>query len=220
MALWTKQGDWMQFQWLDGGSLNLNRSFTAAYKITDDPDKWSNRFTRVKAKEEKAVSRAIALMEFAVPPLIKQLGIEPTELIFLPALSSSETKATKTGMLTQLAKSCASRTTGASWTYHALTKNEHRPLHSLKSAQARAAELALAAYKAHEVEGTYKHFFVIDDFITRGDTLGCVADAIVKLHPEAKVYGLALGKTERRSWNASVSNDHVPPSFESAWKGV
>jgi predicted amidophosphoribosyltransferase len=219
MANWTAYGDWMRFAYLDGSGPSLKASFTAAYKITDEPDTWSNRFVKFKAKDEASIKRAIALMKFAVPPLLKRLDVDSSKTIFLPALSSAETKASSSGALARLAAECAN-CSKAAWSYHALTKNAHRPLHTLKTAAARSAELVLADYKAHKVTGSYNHFFIIDDFITRGETLSCAAAAIVKLQANAIVYGLALGKTERKSYNSAVSNDHVPGSFSDAWKSV
>jgi orotate phosphoribosyltransferase len=48
-----------------------------------------------------------------------------------------------------------------------------------------------------------KNVFVIDDLITRGSTLSRIAAAIKAANLGTKVYGIALAKTDRRSfWDA------------------
>ena len=67
-----------------------------------------------------------------------------------------------------------------------------------------------------------KHFLVFDDFITRGDTLSHIAQAILDANPRANVYGIGLSKTERLSYHrerfgVELSNDHVPKRWVKAW---
>ena len=59
--------------------------------------------------------------------------------------------------------------------------------------------------------------FVFDDFITRGSTQTRIARAFKAANPQARVYGFALAKTDRRAWNPNSSNDDVSKKWEERW---
>jgi len=205
----------MAFPYLDANT-GLTRSYTIGYRITDDTaDYWTTRFNRFKAKNRGAIAGGVAMMERAVPQLVKKLGLNVSRTTFVPALSSHETVASKEGLLADLARRCA-EATGADVKYDAITKQAHRPLHNTYNASARQAVLDEAKFKATKIDA--KYVLVFDDFITRGDTLSHIAQSILKVNTGAKVYGVALGKTERLRWNPNVSNAHVIQEWDDFWK--
>ena len=104
--------------------------------------------------------------------------------------------------------------------HDAITKQAHRPIHGIYDAARRQAVLDEAEYKAGNIDAD--NILVFDDFITRGDTLSHIAQAILESNPGATVYGVALGKAERRAYhrrfNLEISNDHVPEEWDALWK--
>ena len=216
MAFWQPFAGWMDFSRLDGGSPALDRCYAVAYRITGEPDTWSHRLNAFKAKDADALRRAHKLVHHAVPPLLSKLGINRSDALFIPALSSGETAASRDGVLTRLAEACAA-SVNSIWEARALTKTAHAPLHKIYGTSGRQAELAKANYQANAARIGRKHVFVVDDLVTRGETLSRIAEAIQKVRPGTTVRGLVLGKTERKSWMQTGSNDHVPKSFDEAW---
>jgi hypothetical protein len=102
-----------------------------------------------------------------------------------------------------------------------LKKLVHRPLHSCRDESERDAELDAAAYESAPLNA--RSVLVFDDLITRGATLSRIAEAITASTPGAKVYGVALGKTEKRAYIPAiyddyVPNDHVPQEWNSLWE--
>ena len=103
----------------------------------------------------------------------------------------------------------------------AITKKVHRPLHNTTNANRRREILDNAGYKSRKFRD--KDIVIFDDFITRGDTLSHIAQAIHAKNQEVSVYGVALGKTERRAYHKNwfgvdLSNDHVPEKWDILWK--
>ena len=67
-----------------------------------------------------------------------------------------------------------------------------------------------------------ENILIIDDFITRGDTLSHMAQAIHETNPGISVYGVALAKTGRcafhREWyGKELLDNHVPCKWETLW---
>lgn len=214
MPGWTPFVDWMAFHHLDGGG-GLETAFTIAYKITDDGGElWSNRFNRFKAKNMEAFAGGLKMMRTGIPSLLAALHIDPAKAIFVPALASGETSASEKGQLPVLARLCA-EAAGAGFELNALSKQVHKPVHGIFNAADRDAELDKAAYTATKLNA--RDIFVFDDFITRGSTQSRIAQAIKATTPNARVYGIALAKTERRSYWGNLSNEHVPKKWDDLW---
>ncbi len=215
MAGWTALGEWMHFPHLDGGGADLDGAFTIGYRITDDStDAWTTRFNRFKAKSGDASSGGMEMVREGMPGLIASLGISPANAVFVPALSSGEAKAAPDGQMSILARTCAG-TTGARFEPNALSKQIHKPIHNIFNAQDREAELDKAAYAAAKLP--VNNVFVFDDFITRGSTQARIARAIKATNPQARIYGVALAKTDRRAWWPNLSNDHVSKTWDERW---
>ncbi len=215
MPQWVGFHGWMAFPYLDVND-GLTRSFTIGYRITDNnTEYWTARFNRFKAKNRGAVVGAVTMMEEAVPQLVVGLNLNVSRTIFVPALSSGETVASEKGVLPVLARRCA-KAAGADFMHDAITKQAHRPIHGISNAADRRTVLDEAKYEAGNIDA--RNILVFDDFITRGDTLSHIAQAILKSNAGARVYGVALGKAERRSWDPNVSNAHIPQQWDSLWE--
>ena len=166
-----------------------------------------------------ALEGAVTMMKTAVQDLVEGLDLDTSRTIFVPALSSGETVASKSGRIPVLARQCA-EAVGASFVRDAIKKQAHEPIHDVRGAGGRRAVLDKAGYAADGIAA--RNILVFDDFITRGDTLSHIAQAILMSNPRATVYGVALGKTERRDYHRirfgiEISNDHVPHKWNTLW---
>jgi hypothetical protein len=108
---------------------------------------------------------------------------------------------------------------GGAWLPDIFEKDVHRSLHSLPSAAERAAEVA-GKYRSNTVTGI-DTLIILDDFITRGDTLGEMHRAFNEVNTSIDLVALALAKNESQSYAASqgvtVSNNHIPAEWDSLW---
>ena len=219
MAEWDYFHGWMGFRWLDEDE-GLARAFTIGYRFTDDRNEaWTSRFNRFKRKSPPALYGGLELLQAAVPPLVRGLGLDVSRTVFLPALASAETTAAEKGVLPVVTRECA-RAAGATFVRDAIRKKAHQPLHLYSRANKRREILDGADYRSAPIEAA--SVLVFDDFITRGDTLSHVARAILGANPGVTVYGVGLAKTERRGFwkgqGVEISNDHVPEIWTRAWE--
>ncbi len=198
----------------------LTRAFTIGYRITDDPtDPWTSRFNAFKNLERNALRGGDAMMREAVAELIAGIGLDASRTVFLPSLSSGETVASPHGVLGRLAKRCAAGV-GAKFASDRITKKAHEKLHLHSDAAKRRAILSNADFRAQGIHAD--NVVIVDDFITRGDTMSHVAQAIRKRNSGLRIYAVALGKTERRQYwrerfGAELSNEHVPLRWRRIW---
>ena len=214
MPGWNACGKWMHHSHLDGGN-DLDGAYTIGYRITDDgADAWTARFNRFKAKDAAAVAGGVTAIGGSMGELLDALGVTAAGATFVPALGSGETRAAPNGPMAILAREAA-KATGAQFNHSALSKKVHQPIHGIFDAGAREAELDKAEYVSGKLPG--KTVFAFDDLITRGSTLNRIARAIKAANPDAKVYGVALAKTERRAYWGSLTNDHVAKAWSDAW---
>ena len=217
MPGWTPCVEWMHFRHLDGGG-DLDGAYTVGYRITDDgADPWTARFNRFKAKEATAFVGGAHALSGGMPALLNSLGVDPKDAVIVPALGSAETKATADGQLAKLAGRIG-KVTGASVETDVLSKQPHSPIHGIFDAGSREAELDKARYAATRFKTKAKNVFIVDDMITRGSTLSRIAAAIKASNPGVKVYGVALAKTERRSYWGSLDNNHVSKAWDDRWQ--
>jgi hypothetical protein len=207
----------MHFRHLDGGA-DLDGAYTMGYRITDDgADPWTAKFNRFKSKDAKAFEGGAHALSGGMPALMKSLGVDPGDAVVVPALGSAETKAAADGQLAKLAGRIG-KTTGSAVEVDALSKQAHNPIHGIFDAGAREAELDKAAYVSSKLKTKAKNVFVVDDMITRGSTLSRIAAAITAANPCVKVYGVALAKTERRSYWGNLDNNHVAKAWDDRWQ--
>lgn len=206
---------WMGFPYLSI-SQGLTYSYTIAYKLKDSTSEpWTSRFIRFKNKDNPAEWGGATVLYEAVPKLIKELGLDVSETVFVPALSSSETKADPNRAVPWIAKASAGLS-GVKYIEDALSKNVHQKIHNIFSADGRSAELDKAKYQSQTLDA--KQVFVFDDIITRGDTLSRIALAILEKNPKTKVYGIALAKAESVAYCPNPDNSHVPARWDALWK--
>ena len=219
MLDWSPFHGWMAFDALSEDD-GLTRAFTIGYRFTDDrDDPWTARFNAFKHQEQGALRGAAAVMRDAVPALVRGLGLDTSNTVFIPALSSRETVASPQGILWRLTMYSA-RCAKAGFAGDRITKKVHERLHLHTDATERRAILAAADFRSKEVQAD--SVVILDDFITRGATMSHIARAILKRSRALKVYAVALGKTERRSYcrerfGVEPSNEHVPPQWERNW---
>ena len=210
---------WLAYRRLDFGP-DLDGAFAIGYRLLDDSaDQWTRRFSRFKSGQRGSWNAAWAVLGEAAPVLVDALGFQGSDVTFAPALSSSETAASPTGVLSVIAQRCAGRC-GSEFLPELLTKRSHVRLHGQsRSVQARSSILQNAEYSAGTVNTP--DIFVLDDLITAGSTLSTIASAIKSSTAGVKVYGLALAKNERLMWLPEgiqrLPNGHIPREWENLW---
>lgn len=215
MVNWAPIADWMGFTYLSQ-SQGISYAYTLGYRLTDDSQEpWTQQFNRFKANERVAIYGGARLLCGATPGLMQAVGVDMKDSVFVPALSSGETTAKASRAIPLIAKECA-RLVGAGFELGALQKNAHKKIYNLYTAEERSAELDKAEYKSAKLRAG--HVFVFDDFITRGDTLSRIALAVLAANPKAKVYGVALAKTERVAWCPNLTNDQMPAKWSKLWE--
>ena len=220
MPHWNPFHGWMAFDDLDE-DVGLTQAFTIGYRFTDDRgDEWTRRFNGFKAKQRGALRGGAVLMGSAVPGLLGGLGFDAARTAFVPALSSGETVASEDGVLCRLTRYCA-QVAQARFVGDAITKKEHERLHKFFNADRRREILDDADFRSGRIEAD--NILVFDDFITRGNTLSHIAQALLASNQRVRIYGVALAKTERLSYHRErfgreLSNDHVPQRWERTWR--
>jgi len=215
---WSEFHGWMAFDQLDEGD-DLTRAFTIGYRLTDDrDDPWTARFNAFKEGERTALRGAAAMMRDAVPGLVRGLRLDFAKTVLIPALSSGETVASPSGVLWRLTQYCASYA-AVEFAGDRITKKAHEKLHMHSDATRRQAILAAADFRSKELHA--ENVLILDDFITRGTTMSQIAGAILKRNRGLRIFAVALGKTERRSYRRGfgeeISNEHVSPQWERSW---
>ena len=74
-------------------------------------------------------------------------------------------------------------------------------------------------YLASPIGGDPGLVIVVDDFCTRGATLGDIARAIRESNPGWKVQGASLAKAERAAyWKGELTNAHIPNVLDAVWR--
>lgn len=214
VASWTKCGDLMLFGRLDvsGGSGTL----TLAYRFTDDgSDGWTARLNRFKAGKAPDVRGACA----TIPEALSTVTIPGSRIVVVGAIGSGSTTLVPGCPVAQLGEAIARRF-GWTWSPGLLAKPVTRPLHTIRSGRGdRNAELA-GKYTAGPL-GQADTVVVVDDLCTAGTTLAEVTRAIRATTPNAAVFGVMAGKTERlaymKSMGVDVDNGHVPAKYARMW---
>ena len=218
MPRWNAFHDWMAFDILDEGH-GLTRAFTIGYRLTDDrADPWTRRFNGFKDKRLAALRGGAEVMGSAVPSLVRGLGLDAANTVFVPALSSGETVASENGVLWRLTHYCAAMAQ-VGFVGDAITKRAHERLHRYSNVDRRREILDGAEFRSGRIGAV--NIVAFDDFITRGATMSHIAQAILAANRGVRIYGVALGKTERRSYwqrfDVEISNAHVPQRWERIW---
>ena len=107
---------------------------------------------------------------------------------------------------------------GWEWLPHHVTKDRHPRISGLTSAAERDATVD-GVYLVAAIGGEPGLVLVVDDFCTRGATLGDIARAIRESNPGWKVQGASLAKVERAAyWKGELTNAHIPGSLDAIWR--
>ena len=210
---------WTQ-TWLSARS-RIDGAFVLGFRITGGgANDWSDRFNRFKFGPPRSQATGIAVMQATMGSLLRQLltgsNVLMRDVTFVPALGSSETTANPNGPISSLARAC-SNAFGNPFRLNLLSKRPHDSLHrSGGTADARAEIIRNAEYQAAVVEA--RVVLVFDDFITRGDTLGAIANAIKATNPSVRVYGVAFAKNQGIDYiDPDTANDHLLPALADLW---
>ena len=209
---YSVMGRLMVINRLPVGDLGL---LTIGFRITDRPyEKWTRRFNRFKKGEPTATSAAIrifcAAFEDFLPP-------GNPRIVVVSSVSSGQNIAQKDTPASTLASALAwSR--GWEWLPHHVTKDRHPRISGLTSAAERDATVD-GVYLAAPIGGEPGLVIVVDDFCTRGATLGDIARAVRESNPGWKVQGASLAKVERAAyWKGELTNAHIPDSLDAIWR--
>lgn len=209
----------MQFENLDALRSDIP-AHVLAWRFTDESgDDWTRRLNSFKAQQLPALKGAARVLESALPRLMAHNGWVASQTALTVALSSSDTQCVSTKPLARVGRYLAPKL-GVQWLPSILTKNAHRQLHTIFNAGDRDAEIAKADYRCASISGV-RRIVVLDDLITRGGTLNNIVKAILKTNREMLISPIALGKTERKSYAASlgkvITNERVPAAWTTLW---
>ena len=206
-------GQLMVIDRLPVGGLGL---LTIGFRITDRPrEKWTRRFNRFKYGEPAAIRAATrtfcAAFEDFLPP-------GNPRIVVVSSVSSGQNIVQSDTPASILASTLA-ESRGWEWLPHHVTKDRHPRISGLGSAAERDATVD-GVYLASPIGGEPGLVVVVDDFCTRGATLGDIARAIRESNPGWKVQGASLAKAERAAyWKGELTNAHIPDVLDAIWRG-
>ena len=217
IAIPSRLAGWLRFQRLDVME-HIEEAFTLAWRLTDQPDDpWTDRINGFKYRKVPDLRGAQAALDFALPDLLEAKQWHRTDIGLTVALSSEDTQINNRKFLPRCGRAVAGGV-GLQWLPGLLTKQVHRPLHTLKWNERQA-----------EVDGKYtacglgdlEILLVLDDMITEGSTLSEIGRAVKAVNPGVEVYGAALGKCERvayaRERGHEINNERVPEEWADRW---
>lgn len=215
---WSIVGDLMKFNGLDALPPALP-VYCIAWRIVDDPDRWSRRVLGFKADRSTADFNGGAwCLKLGVKGILADQGWQPDDTGLVTALSSGATDPVSDHILFRTGKWICEELGLTFLTPH-LSKVAHRSLHSLGGAGDRDAEVE-GKYACEPFSGL-SHIVILDDLVTRGATFKEVARAVHSASGIQSFAALATGKNERRRYadycGAHLSNDHVSPEMERLW---
>ena len=152
--------------------------------------------------------------------LCRLRGLPPRRdprIVVVSSVSSGQNIAQHDTPASKLASALA-LSRGWEWLPHHVTKDRHPRISGLASAAKRDATVD-GVYLAAPIGGDPGLVIVVDDFCTRGATLGDIARAIRESNPGWKVQGASLAKVERAAyWKGELTNAHIPDSLDAIWR--
>jgi predicted amidophosphoribosyltransferase len=199
------------------GTFNVGLALVIGYRFTDDAaDKWTSRFNAFKAGDARAVRAALAVSNTALAEVAPPKG--PIIVVGVPG--SGEEMLNPARPVGQLSAAVAG-TWNAQLDLTLIRKTPHAPIHTQRRLEARRALLDQAQYQAvrsYEDVGT---FVIVDDFITRGDTMQRIASCLYESHPHAGFAAYAVAKTENlqfwRDVRGVMLDNTRADRFEQVW---
>lgn len=191
--------------------------YSVGWRILDNhSDTWTSRFNRFKGEhsDQAGINGCIQLLGNGIHTLLKNEGLTAQEVSVTTALSSQAVSHDPNSSLYKAGYHvCASAS--LAWIPDLLAKDAHEPLHDSKSASERET-LVNGKYRCTKNLST-NAVIVIDDFVTRGTTLGEISRAIAASNPGVRVIGLAIAKHERLSFLPGINNNHIPSSWATSF---
>lgn len=185
-------------------------TYAIGWRILDNhDDSWTKRFDGFKGdyRSESSVRGCIEILREASDQVLSDVGVNPKDVTVVSALSSSDKVLNPSSALYRAGNNLCEENQML-WNPDLLQKGVHAPLHTSSG----------AAERESIIQGQYKccgsletsNVMILDDFITRGTTISEITRAILEQHPNAHVFSLAIAKHERLSFDATISNRHIP----------
>lgn len=200
---------------------NLSNVLCAGFRITDQPDEWSQFVSRFKSGLLEAVDSAESIFRHLICHRSVRKSVGP--VVVCPVLGSGDIMFTGASGIERVfcrlmdnppqihvRGIAASICDGRSVCYKRFA---YSPLHSMAGREDRTAAVK-GAYVAREFGEVglprTDIVFLIDDIVTLGSSMNDAARAIREANPSVRrVYGLALAKSERHSFSG-VTNERLP----------
>ncbi len=196
---------------LFGQVLVVGRRFTG-----QDGDKWTNRFNQFKRGEAPAVRAGV----FTLVAALAELPVPNGPIMVLGVPGSADRALRLNSPVYYLAQGIAMRWRGT-FNGTMIAKDPHDPIHNSTSAAKRNAVLDTANYRSTETHPNVRTFVIIDDLVTRGDTMTRIRQVIGGAHQEAQFVFIALAQTERLSYyrehNWPEPNNNEADKYEDVW---
>jgi predicted amidophosphoribosyltransferase len=216
----TQVAGWMCFGRLDRLWYDVP-THTVAWRFTDESnDPWTRRINAFKDNHAPALNGAARVLQVAIPALLSHYRWKPEMTAVTAALSSGDTRSVPIKALPRVGRYVSTRL-GMRWLPDILSKQAHRRLHDIRKAEDRDSEVDNANYVCTPINGTVRRILVLDDIVTRGTTFDNIRKAIRSTNREVAVFPIALGKSEKKSYAASlgrtISNEHIPPDWQRLW---
>lgn len=190
-------------------SEHLEQVLCAGYRLKDvRGERWTAFVNRAKAGNTAAVACAVDVMKVA----IATIEFPETPVLVVPVLGSADTTARPNAAMSRMATGIC-ELKGYVDGQRLLRKKAHASLHKLRGATSRDNEVDNKyTSRRFEILGVTNVgcVLLVDDLVTRGTTMNDAARAIRSANGEIGVFGVALGKSESRSWaGAGANNDHL-----------
>lgn len=215
---WTPVGRLMHFSWLttSGRAIPV---YTVGWRIIGNADHWTTRFLRFKEGQLNDMRGGAQVLNRAIQELLTHLTFDARHTGLTTALSSGNTQADPKSVLFRVGKWLAEQN-NLEWLPSLFTKEAHQSLHNLPVGADRDAEVK-DKYSCGRARGI-RQLIILDDFVTRGATLGDMTRAFKVSNPGTNVVGLALAKNEKATFAAShgviVDNSHIPAEWDELWE--
>ncbi len=217
MYLPVKKDGIFTFKALTSSSDDVRGYFTLGWRLTDCPnEEWTSRFNAFKGKNAAAIRGACAVAPRLFDGIAERLGDSVT---VVAAHGHGDKKLIESSGVSALAAALAKR---HDWTFSpgALRHSPHEQLSKPGLTLADREAAIVDTYKCIITPETDR-VVIVDDFVTNGSTVREIAAAIHKMNPELRIFGFALGKTERLSWaqggGNEIDNGHLPAAALKAW---
>jgi hypothetical protein len=212
MVDWDVLGEMLRFKNLDSyPSCDVYATF---FRLSGaEADAWTKKLMDFKDGYSHAVTGACALLDRVLPAV--QIQQQPVTIV--SAIPSSAERLPPDHFLHRVGAVVAARL-GGTWRPDILRKSVHESRHKNSGLSlGQRTAIVTGVYVADTVpeKGTV---VIVDDVITSGGTLRDASRAILKANPKLTTIGVAMSKTDRRSFlGERVNNDHITPETAKVW---